>query len=347
MSGPASITILRHGHRVDHFEQGWKKRAARPHDSPLTQEGKDAAVKAGYYAFKTLSEAIAKLSSSSSDAPQIKLEDLVILSSPLIRTIETSHFFAFGFEKAFDEAMNQQTNDINGNKTTTTTVMRIPIHVEAAMIEPSFWLTHDLHLGGWGKDKPFQGVVHHDAKFLNETVSPRVMVKQGTVVKNFTENDNKDEQEEKSDDEKQQQQQQESSSSPSSVKESGSSSSSPLLASPILGDQDSLPESLFPTTHVLDPITGGFADVVPVEKRFAAASQTLLTSTKLRGKHVLLVGHGATTVEMYNALFDKGVLATEKKFTDAPDYTGIALLLKQDGVKYYDLCKPFSTPHTE
>jgi len=107
------------------------------------------------------------------------------------------------------------------------------------------------------------------------------------------------------------------------------------------------PEPLFITAHTPDPETGGFADVVPVEHRFAAAAQALLTSKHLEGKHVLLVGHGASTIMMYNALYKMKVVAAESEFEGSPDYTGLAILLNVNGHEFHNLCSPFTTPHDQ
>lgn len=72
---PAQVIVVRHGERQDRVNPDYAKTAARPNDSPLTDAGLETSKKLGAYL------ATNKLSS---------LEDVVILTSPLVRCVQTA-----------------------------------------------------------------------------------------------------------------------------------------------------------------------------------------------------------------------------------------------------------------
>ena len=208
----------------------------------------------------------------------------VVLTSPLIRAVDTAAHFCTGFEARAATALR---------RSATASVVRLPVHAEPAMIEPSFWMTQDLQGGGVTRSAPFKGPVHLTSGELAAAVSDRL------------------------------------------TPMAGSSSYVPLHTVP----------------HYSDANTGGFGEQVPTAKRFAEAAGRLVHgSAHLDGKVVVLVGHGESTVRMYNSVLDalgdaaRGV----GHHRGSPGYTGIAMLhLAPATGRYVELVRPFGTPHLE
>lgn len=108
---PERIVIVRHGERLDREDKEWAFGAARPHDTPLSEKGKAAARALGDYL---------------RSARMVNPTEVVILSSPLVRCVETSHNIAVGLCAVAPELLSS-----------------VPIHIENSLCEGAYWITQD------------------------------------------------------------------------------------------------------------------------------------------------------------------------------------------------------------
>lgn len=113
MVGPQRIIIVRHGERQDHMNPDFAKTYPRPHDSPLTDRGIDMARKLGGYLGYRYA---------------IRPSDVVVLSSPLVRCVQTSNGIVEGLIR----------HSPPPEKT------KAPIYVEQSIREGAVWLFHDM-----------------------------------------------------------------------------------------------------------------------------------------------------------------------------------------------------------
>ena len=118
---PAKIIIVRHSEREDHMRPEWHLDATRPHDPPITTQGKGLCQKLGRY-----------LASERSVAP----ETVVLLSSPLQRCVQTSHAIAEGLGGTISPPPSADGAPL---------LDTIPIHIEPGLIEGVYWMQHDLN----------------------------------------------------------------------------------------------------------------------------------------------------------------------------------------------------------
>eukprot|EP01059_Diplonema_ambulator_P037079 TRINITY_DN961_c0_g1_i2.p1 TRINITY_DN961_c0_g1~~TRINITY_DN961_c0_g1_i2.p1 ORF type:complete len:271 (+),score=37.95 TRINITY_DN961_c0_g1_i2:48-860(+) len=121
---PALVTqnvyVVRHGHRIDNFDDTWAATAARPYDPPLTEEGKATALALG----KEFAEFGAE------ERPTL------IISSPFTRCIETAIGVAKGLglkEISVHKALGE-IHDIQVLKHDTAPALETPTHMDGINI---------------------------------------------------------------------------------------------------------------------------------------------------------------------------------------------------------------------
>lgn len=146
-AAPERIFIVRHAHRFDKENPDWGKGSLRPHDSMLSDQGKAAARKLGSFL---------------RGARMIDALEVVILSSPLVRCVETAHCIAEGL------------TELNPSL-----LPKIPILIENSLCEGSYWMQCDMKrnrllIGDLFPPKP----MFYGPSFLKENVSPLVRVEQ-------------------------------------------------------------------------------------------------------------------------------------------------------------------------
>lgn len=110
---PTRIILVRHSEREDQINRDFAKTYPRPHDSPLTQRGVDMARKLGGF-----------LAYNYSVLPV----DVVVLTSPLVRCVQTSNAIVEGLIR---HARREDKKDI-------------PIYLEPSIMEGAFYLLHDM-----------------------------------------------------------------------------------------------------------------------------------------------------------------------------------------------------------
>jgi hypothetical protein len=110
---PQKIFIVRHSEREDHKDPSWYEHAERPHDPPITQEGKTLGFKLGHF-----------LVSQRRVVPS----NVIILSSPLQRCVQTSHSIVEGMTASANVALET-----------------VPVHLEPGLIEGVYWMGHDIN----------------------------------------------------------------------------------------------------------------------------------------------------------------------------------------------------------
>ncbi|KAK7197524.1 Histidine phosphatase superfamily (branch 1) [Novymonas esmeraldas] len=147
---PAHIFIARHSERVDHMDAEFGKTYSRPHDSPITDNGVTFAEKLGDYLVHHYG---------------VRPSEVVFLSSPLTRCVQTSHGIVTGILRS----------------AAGTSPDTIPIYIEPAVMEGPYWMFYDMSKnvavvepnGG-----PFHcpEPVYHDAAFHHASTSRHVQL---------------------------------------------------------------------------------------------------------------------------------------------------------------------------
>ncbi|CAD2215545.1 phosphoglycerate mutase [Angomonas deanei] len=107
---PAEIFIVRHGERVDHKDPSFSKTFPRPHDPPLTEDGKDMAVQLGRHLREVL---------------HVDPSNVRVATSPLLRCVQTSDGIVRG--------LTEQNKDAG-----------VDIFLEPSLAEGAYWLFHDM-----------------------------------------------------------------------------------------------------------------------------------------------------------------------------------------------------------
>lgn len=148
---PKQVFIVRHGERFDKMNPETAATAARPHDSPLTADGLEMAVKLGAYL---------RTAHSLTD-----LSKLVILASPLTRCVETADGIATGLQA-------------KGSGTTAAATPRI--YIESNLLEEASWQYFDLlknpAIATAGGHLKLPEPMWYSAEHFSAAVSPRVFV---------------------------------------------------------------------------------------------------------------------------------------------------------------------------
>lgn len=145
MQHPERIFIFRHSERVDHVDREWAFGAERPHDAPLTEQGKAMALAAGEYLHA---------------ARLVHPKDVIILSSPLTRCVQTAHAIIDGLCR--DDP-----------------TVQVPIVIEHGLTEGTYWMNGDMrrNRGLAGSQFPPSPVVYdgaHHHKHTSSRVLPEV-----------------------------------------------------------------------------------------------------------------------------------------------------------------------------
>lgn len=145
---PSCIIIVRHGEREDHKNPSFATTYPRPHDSPLTAVGADMGRKlGGFLAYRH----------------KVMPGDVVVLSSPLVRCIETSNALVEGLRRHVK--MNDRTD--------------VPIYLEPAIMEGAYYLLHDMRKNPNVASKSqliVPETLTFDAAYLKENYSKYVQV---------------------------------------------------------------------------------------------------------------------------------------------------------------------------
>ncbi|KAG5485492.1 hypothetical protein LSCM1_07577 [Leishmania martiniquensis] len=148
---PAHIFIGRHSERVDHKNPEFAKTYSRPHDSPITQAGVVLAEKLGEYLV---------------DHYHVDPAEVVIITSPLLRCVQTSNGIVVGALRA---------------AAASATVSTIPVYLEPAIMEGSHWMFFDMR-NNPSVVEPNDGAFHcpepvyNDAAFHRASTSPHVQL---------------------------------------------------------------------------------------------------------------------------------------------------------------------------
>lgn len=148
---PAQIFIVRHSERVDHKNPEFGKTYFRPHDSPITDNGFVLAEKLGEYLVQHY---------------KVNPADVVILSSPLLRCVQTSHGIITGALRA---------------AASTAALDSIPLYLEPAIMEGPYWMYFDMRhnpsvVAPDGSAFHCPSPVYNDAAFHRESTSPHVQL---------------------------------------------------------------------------------------------------------------------------------------------------------------------------
>lgn len=112
---PKSILLIRHGERLDHVDEEFARTNPRPHDGPLTSRGADAA--------QLLGQKLRRWASVTDP-----VEEVLILTSPLYRCVETAHNIALGLVQG-DEAL----------------LRRVKLQVNESLVEGAYWMSKDVY----------------------------------------------------------------------------------------------------------------------------------------------------------------------------------------------------------
>ncbi|KAI5690693.1 Histidine phosphatase superfamily [Leishmania braziliensis] len=148
---PAHIFIVRHSERLDLRDREFAKSYSRPHDSPITEDGFVLARKLGEYLVSHY---------------HIDPVDVVILSSPLLRCVQTSDGIVAGVLRA--SAASAKVNTI-------------PVYLEPAIMEGPYWMHLDM-LNNPSVVEPNDGHFHcpepvyNDAAFHRDSTSQHVQL---------------------------------------------------------------------------------------------------------------------------------------------------------------------------
>ncbi|GET86309.1 hypothetical protein, unknown function [Leishmania tarentolae] len=111
---PAHVFIARHSERVDHVDREFAKTYSRPHDSPITENGVTLAETLGEYLVHHY---------------HVDPADVVVLTSPLLRCVQTSNGIVDGALRA---------------AAARTTVNTVPVYIEPAIMEGPYWMFVDM-----------------------------------------------------------------------------------------------------------------------------------------------------------------------------------------------------------
>lgn len=145
-STPERIILCRHGERFDHANPTWSRTATRPHDPPLTEDGRKMAKKLGEYlkAVRFIDPA-----------------NVVVFSSPLQRCVQTAHHILEGL--CCDDAK---------------LLKHMKIFVEETLVEGSYWMNKDLKKNRQIRLQEATPLpVYHNRESLAQHVSPLVQPK--------------------------------------------------------------------------------------------------------------------------------------------------------------------------
>eukprot|EP00796_Vickermania_ingenoplastis_P008726 gene8726-6132_t len=150
---PSRIIIVRHGEREDQKNPEFAKTYPRPHDSPLTPNGELMSRKLGGFLRYQYT---------------IRPEEVIVLSSPLVRCIQTANGIVQGLIRHSPRREK----------------VSIPIYLEPTIMEGAFYLMHDMRNNPEVANKNELKVpkpLHYDAEYLKEEYSTYV-----ETVKPFT-----------------------------------------------------------------------------------------------------------------------------------------------------------------
>jgi broad specificity phosphatase PhoE len=111
---PEKIFFVRHTERADHKDPYWGRKGDRPHDPGITAEGKGLCHKLAKYLV---------------GARRVAPGNVVILTSPLQRCVQTSHCIAEGLAAASAGRLP---------------IESIPVYVEPGLVESVYWLHNDI-----------------------------------------------------------------------------------------------------------------------------------------------------------------------------------------------------------
>lgn len=125
-----SIYIIRHGDRWDYLHPEWKKNAERKGDPSLSSLGHEQARQAGRY----LDQLFVK--------EEISTHNITLLSSPFLRTIQTSNELLAEMKQTAND--NDDGNDNGDDNDNTTAADSIKIQPEHSIFELDLW-GQDLH----------------------------------------------------------------------------------------------------------------------------------------------------------------------------------------------------------
>ena len=127
---PARVFIVRHGERKDHVDPQFHVGNARPHDSPLTDTGKRMARLLGKHLVnhRKVAPNFVATCPDGSDENQLFASNVVILTSPLQRCVETSHGICTGIVEAAGVPKGSV----------------IPMYLETGIMEGPEWLNYDM-----------------------------------------------------------------------------------------------------------------------------------------------------------------------------------------------------------
>ncbi|KAG5510561.1 hypothetical protein JKF63_06858 [Porcisia hertigi] len=151
---PAHIFIARHSERLDHKNREFPKTDSRPHDPPITDRGVLLAEKLGEYLV---------------DHYHVDPAEVVVLTSPLLRCVQTSNGIVTGALRAAAAAAASSKIDT------------IPIYLEPAIMEGPEWLFLDMR-NNPSVVEPNDGHFHcpdpvyNDAVFHRDNNSPHVQL---------------------------------------------------------------------------------------------------------------------------------------------------------------------------
>ncbi|CAC9453993.1 histidine phosphatase [Leishmania donovani] len=148
---PAHIFIARHSERVDHMNREFAKTYSRPHDSPITENGVVLAEKLGEYLVRHY---------------RVDPADVVVITSPLLRCVQTSNAIVTGALRAAAASAKVDT---------------IPVYLEPAIMEGPYWMFVDM-CNNPSVVEPNGGPFHcpepvyNDAAFHRASTSPHVQL---------------------------------------------------------------------------------------------------------------------------------------------------------------------------
>lgn len=152
--GPERVFVVRHGERVDKVDLDWGRGAARPHDPPLTPKGESMARALGQYL------RAARLLDSST---------VVILSSPLTRCVQTSHYIVEGLCGSSTPAAASDMTLSKSDKNS------VPVIIEHSLCEGVYWMHQDIKRNRFLRGEKYPPhPIYYDSRHHKAHTSPLV-----------------------------------------------------------------------------------------------------------------------------------------------------------------------------